>query len=467
MLVKDLVLIAGLLTSASAQAYKEKPYSQEFYDSYSVLKHYGGNGPYSNNPGVGISRDPPSNCEVDQVMLLSRHGERFPDPSNGAAMEAALAKVTGTNKTLTGSLAFVADWEYFVPGESWYAQETWTGPYNGLADLYQRGNNYRNRYGHLWDGASIVPIFSSGYERIINSARAFGQGFLGYNYTESAALNIISESNTQGADSLTPSCYTNADSKCTELTNVMPIFYDTAARLNAENGLNLNVSNIYSLMQMAAFELNARKDSPWIHVFTEDEWYAYGYTQDLQYYHCYGPGSNTTNPVGAVYANATLTLLNQGPKKAGSMFWNFCHDTNITPVLSAMGISVPTKSLPLDQVPVPHQYRSGDLVPMGGHLVLERMTCKATTTYEAGTYVRVVVNEAVIPIDDCQTGPGYSCGLNNYTTRLQEMLPDFATRCQLPAEYPQYLDFFWNYNKTNTLNYQNGPISYQEGFTTV
>lgn len=34
------------------------------------------------------------------------------------------------------------------------------------------------------------------------------------------------------------------------------------------------------------------------------------------------PGDKNMAAVGAVYANASLTLLNQGPKEAGSLFFN-------------------------------------------------------------------------------------------------------------------------------------------------
>lgn len=35
--------------------------------------------------------------------------------------------------------------------------------------------------------------------------------------------------------------------------------------------------------------------------------------------------------VGAVYANASLTLLNQGPKEAGSLFFNLYVSRRLTP----------------------------------------------------------------------------------------------------------------------------------------
>ncbi|KAK9455928.1 acid phosphatase [Dipodascopsis uninucleata] len=461
----SLALFSAAAVSAAQINYEQAPYSQGFYDNYNVLKHYGGNGPYSDNPGVGISRDPPASCEVDQVIMLMRHGERFPDPSVGEAMLGSLAKVQAYNSSFKGSLSFVPDYTFFVPGDSWYAQETWTGPYNGLSNGYKTGNLYRERYGHLWDGESIVPVFASGYERIINTARKFGEGFFGYNYSTNAALNIIPEDAAQGAQSLTPSCFADAAfSVCSELPNYMPIFNDTVARLKKEYpGLNIGTADIYNLMMMAAFELNARKDSPWIDVFTLDEWYAYGYTQDLDYYYCAGPGMSNGVPIGAVFANATSVLLREGPKKSGSMFWNFCHDTNITPVLAALGIAVPSEPLPMYNPPIPHVYRSGDLVPMGGRLIIERLSCKATTSYDAGSYIRIVVNEAVIPYAKCQDGPGYSCPLSKYLDMIAE-LPDYKKACNVPAAYPQYLSFFWDYNTTNTLNYLKGDIPYQEGF---
>ena len=78
-MVRYQTITAGVLASAlSASAYTytasdprahrvEKQFSQEFNDGYNVLKHYGGNGPYSTRPTYGIERDTPSGCEVDQV----------------------------------------------------------------------------------------------------------------------------------------------------------------------------------------------------------------------------------------------------------------------------------------------------------------------------------------------------------------------------------------------------------------
>ncbi|RAH47366.1 histidine phosphatase family protein [Aspergillus brunneoviolaceus CBS 621.78] len=464
----------GLATGASAFSYpaaipqstQEKQFSQEFRDGYSILKHYGGNGPYSERESYGIARDPPTGCAVDQVIMVKRHGERYPSPSAGAGIEATLDKVYSANiSEWKGDLAFLQDWTYYVPNECYYNAETSSGPYAGLLDAYTHGNEYRARYGHLWDGESVQPFWSSGYSRVINTARKFGEGFFGYNYSTNAALNIISESETLGADSLTPSCdVDNDDSVCNNLVYAMPQFKVAAARLNAQNpGLSLNETDVYHLMTMASFELNARPYSDWINAFTQDEWVSFGYLADLDYYYCAGPGDKNMAAVGAVYVNASLTLLNQGPEEAGSLFFNFAHDTNITPILAALGVLIPDADLPLDHIPFGNPYSIGNIIPMGGHLTIERLSCNASAATEEDTYVRLVLNEAVLPFNDCQSGPGYTCSLANFTSILSESLPDYASTCQVPSSYPQYLDFWWNYNTTTGLNYRTTPIGCQEG----
>lgn len=235
------------------QAHSLKQFKQEFDDAYSVLKHYGGNGPWSEGVGYGIEREPPTGCAVDQVIMIHRHGERYPDSDARADMLVSLNKVYGANLTsYKGDLAFLGEWSSYLDDECLSGQESFSGPYAGLLSGYSQGTEYRARYGHLWNGTAVVPIFSSGYERIIETARKFGEGFFGYNYSTNAALNVVSESETQGANSLTPTCdVDNSTSICDSLTNLLPQFYVAAARLNSQNpGLKLNATDIYNLMRM-------------------------------------------------------------------------------------------------------------------------------------------------------------------------------------------------------------------------
>ena len=134
-------LVAALAGASLASAYTPnrpgsqnrypfaKPYDQSFLDGYSVFKHVGGQGPYSNRQSYGISRDPPDGCAVDQVIMLKRHGERWPDPGPAANFKASLNKIYATNTTaFTGALEFLNRWQYFIPGNRYIASSRTTGP---------------------------------------------------------------------------------------------------------------------------------------------------------------------------------------------------------------------------------------------------------------------------------------------------------------------------------------------------
>ncbi|OJJ44493.1 hypothetical protein ASPZODRAFT_135307 [Penicilliopsis zonata CBS 506.65] len=465
-------LAGTVCLAATAAAYDVglKQFPQEARDNFNVLKYLGGYGPYVQRESYGIARDPPPSCEVDQVIMIKRHGERYPDTDTGEEIEELLDLLYSSVSEFRDDLAFLNDWTYYVPNACYYEAETFTGPYSGLADAYSQGADYGQRYGHLLpkDG-SVVPLWSSGYERVINTARKFGEGFFGYNYSTGAALNIISESEAQGANSLTPTCDTDNDSSiCDSLTYYFPQFDVAAARFNSQNpGLNLTWGDVYTMMTIAAFELNARASSPWIDAFTADEWVAYGYSNAQWYYYCAGPGDKNQNAVGAVYVNASLTLLNQGPEEAGKIYLNFAHDDNITPIIGALGILTPNEDLPIDTIAFGSPWTIGDIMSMGGHLTIERLKCNATVATEEGSYVRLILEEAVVPYFSCQSGPGYSCPLANYTELVSASLPDFITSCNVSASYPQYLDFWWNYNTTTDLNYMTGPLGCQVTETLV
>lgn len=102
---------------------------------------------------------------------------------------------------------------------------------------------------------------------------------------------------------------------------------------------------------MTAYELNTRASSPWIDVFTTEEWISFAHLWNVNFYYCSGylflssilpsqlphntcntndnnsnsPGSNYTSALGALYLNASLTLLQQGPSSSGPLFFNLYH----------------------------------------------------------------------------------------------------------------------------------------------
>lgn len=466
------VLTASVSVDAFYQGSTQQPFiSQKSLDGFNILKYLGGYGPYVDRESLGISRDPPQGCEIDQVVMAHRHGARFPDSSSGEDFENTIQKLEKADIPQNhGSLSFFKDWDYFVEDRGFYGLETFTGPYAGLLDAYQRGTEYRERYGHLWDKQSKVAMFSSGTERIVQTARKFGEGFFGFNYTDVVEMNVILETEEMGANSLTPHCGVpdNAANNATkkDFGKINPHFYVAAERLNNEyTGLNLTDADIYNLQQIASYEMNVRPWSPWLNVFTKEEWIGYQYLRDCHFYYYSGPGSYTSKPKGSVFTNSTLQLLKSGPCEGSkSMYWTFMHDVNIVPILAALGLTIPVDAdLPLNgTIPFYNQYKSSEIVPMGAHLVLERMQCDKTAISDEGLYVRAVLNEAVVPFPNCHDGPGYSCSLENYEHKVvMENYRPYTEVCEVSKEWPQYVDFFWNYNSTNKLDHEEGDIPYQ------
>ncbi|PCG92507.1 Hypothetical protein PENO1_088420 [Penicillium occitanis (nom. inval.)] len=121
---------------------------------------------------------------------------------------------------------------------------------------------------------------------------------------------------------------------------------------------------------------------------------------------------------------------------------NNSHDANITPIAAALGIDVSEPHLPNDTIPFPHTYHTTNVVPMGSHLTLERMTCNATALSKAGVFVCAIINEALFPWSTCQSGPGFLRPLANYSTMIRRV-PTLEETCDTPAGYPKYLDFFF------------------------
>lgn len=567
----SLSLIIGALTGTDAfkqtgqSAPLNKPYDQEFADRYSPLKYLGGLGPYSVRSGNGISTDIPAGCEVDQVVMLQRHGERYPSPSSVKPQRAVLEKIFKSHpEPFTGDLAFLNSWEYFLKSDGDAGLEITTGPYSGLADLFEKGSTFHGRYGHLWDGESSVPLFTTGSERVIQSARSFGRGFFGYNYTDVAQVNIISEDPSAGGNAISPYfCGLEERTECkvpdpTDLDSVYDIEYpdfDVAAiRLNENHGLHLTAADVSQLFEIGSFDVSVHGDSPWLDVFTRSEWSAYNYRQGLWFYCNFGHGSKIGRSYGTNWANATTKVLNQGPEDSGlPLVLNFGHDSDITNFLGGMNILSPLKELTTDKVSFDTRWDISDITPMGAQLVIERLKCEApgltnstdlrsanatvpdsflnasygtpefnvSTSYfspnytnstvnstaiypnssvsydnetitapysnttiqvtngtngsvivnnvtsvygfnltegttnntplESSYFVRLVLNDAVLPMDNCYNGPGYSCSLEDWTDYVaqQAKLNNFVETCKPEEEgVPAYIDYYWNYNKT-------------------
>lgn len=436
-------------------------YSQKSRDKFNLFQHTGGLGPYIEHKGYGISVEPPESCTVKQVHLLGRHTERYPTPEK--TFHATVNKLKGTTN---GSLEFLNDYKFFItePAKQ-YGRLTWTGPYNGIDEARRMGEKYRQRYNSLLtefnsapsDG---LPIFAGSSSRVIATAEQFGNGLLGYDWevNNRGKLVIITEKASAGGDSLTPDKCCKPYDKEHEHRNYHRFFHKffarTLNRLQKETSAELTFEDVQNMVEMCYFELNTKEDSQFCDVFTADEHVAYGYTRALRYFYRNGPGNPLSANIGSVYANATLQLLNQETTEL-PFYFSFSHDTHLNYFYAFVGMFSDNKPLlPYDHMDVHHPWVDSILTPMGAHIAIEKLSC--TEDNQSNDYVRFIINDAVIPYHACQSGPGYSCPLSDFTKDMNKRLSDKPySICDLDSSLPKYISFFWNWR--SHVNQQEVP----------
>lgn len=159
---------------------------------------------------------------------------------------------------------------------------------------------------------------------------------------------------------------------------------------------------------------------------------------------------------------------------------------DVPPILAVLGLLNNTSYAPLDPLcpNTSRKYRASYIVSFRGTVALERLSCDNTwskgnttvhhiagsvpLTQSTSQYVRVKVsvqiileilkyihairkvNDAVVPIPQCTSGPGSSCPLSQFATVVRkrgELAGDFVQKCGLSGVS----------NATSTLNFFTNP----------
>lgn len=443
------------------------------------FKYMGSYGPYANGRDQTVGRDPPDGCQVDQMILLSRPGETYPSKEELSQMNGSLYKMESGN----GS-AYYSDFDSHTmqTSQDMVSQIISSGPHAGTTTMYRLGTMYRQMYGHLVEdpmanaGTMLglanssqsksrpIPIYVDDHNTAAQvSAQEFARGFLGT--TLSAEGNssfdvkfVPSHDKAAGANSFAPMCNT-AQSTISVQLEPFNEFQQAATRLsgNRKDGADasavLNSTDVFSLMKLAAFQTSLTGYSPWIEMFTPDEWTAFQYYDDASHYYKMGPGLNTSAVTGSVFANATLNLImeqvplgiNETATQLPTPSLALCFATSqsIIQFMNAIHLMCPSTDLPPKHIAHRNAYQMSEIVPMGGHLVIERLKCGNAANDET-KYVRFVLNESVVPLDDCQSGPGYSCPVSEYNDKLNRILPVYEYMCQPGDGIPRQFTLFWD-----------------------
>ncbi|KAK5129021.1 hypothetical protein LTR85_000354 [Meristemomyces frigidus] len=450
---------------------------------WDVMRHQGGNSPWiTKNGGVvegGI--EPPAGCRVDQVHMVGfdAHRRALPNDNgryNDQGMLELYQHLQKANVTLSGDLAFVNEWNFFMadPAQR-FENLVATGPFAGTLEAFAAGVKLRTRYEHLLEEAlagNQTSLWTCGSRRDIETAEYFGAGFFGIDWEQKARLHVISETPDHGANTLTPgrTCRNyrynfdeyGHDYGIRKLYEWRRAYLPPIIKRLAKQNPNLifTEAEVYSMQELCGFETIAKGDSMWCDVFSHEDWESFEYARDLLHYYRAGPGNPYSGAMGWLWLNATAHLLRQGPA-AGPLYLSFVHDGDIIPLLSALKLFPEEPDLPATHVMHNRTWRTSDVVPMGGRLIFERLACpgyqhcwdNADYGYpnhlycsppEDEHFVRINVNDGIVALPGCDGGPGSSCPLDDFVAMVKRRgteVGGFREVCGLEKDGAEGIEF--------------------------
>ncbi len=105
----------------------------------------------------------------------------------------------------------------------------------------------------------------------------------------------------------------------------------------------------------------------------------------------------------------------------------------MSPLLTALGIlSDPSEmNLPTTHAITDRLWKTSSVLPMGARITLERLGCSSV---ENQTYIRININDRIVPLHSCRSGPGGSCALPDFVDYVQRRgaaFGDFGEVCGL------------------------------------
>jgi len=115
------------------------------------------------------------------------------------------------------------------------------------------------------------------------------------------------------------------------------------------------------------------------------------------------------------------------------------HDNDIIAMLTALGLFDDEKKLPTDEIYTSRRWKTSQIVPMGGRITLERMVCPSHSDSQDWIFIRFNVNDGIVALPGCDSGPGESCPLGTFMAHVARQGSkggDFRKTCGLPEWAP-------------------------------
>lgn len=419
-------------------------------DQSNLLKHLGGMGPYVQSTGFGIPTDFEWGLKPDKVFVFARHGEKYPTKPVARRLKSIYDKLRANATQCEGPLHFVKDWDFFIPGPDWLGMETLYGDFNGFQTMFDFGKNTKLKYGYLYENCDEpFPIFTAAKQRCVDSAEEFSKGFFNDDeekVNSNVKIITLNEIKEMGADTLTTSASCKKYIRHGEYYKhpfIGKYMVAEAKRLNTLSpGFNLNAKDVYALAVYCAYELNALGESEVCNALSLNTFIELEYFRDAEIWY-----ERANHPysfvLGSVYVDAMIKLFEE-PDMKQNLFFSFTHHTELLYFMNALGLfEYQEEDLSTRKISFARFFKTSELIPMGARIVVERYTINSDL------YIRVLINDAVFPLPECQNGPYMTCKLNKLRDIVREKMihDNFVDRCRITEERPTELTFYWDWKE--------------------
>ncbi|KAI1436350.1 histidine phosphatase superfamily [Xylaria sp. CBS 124048] len=409
-----------------------------------VISHkWGQYSPFYSVPS-DISTDIPAGCEVTFAQILSRHGARDPTGHKSVAYAELIDHIQASVTEYGHHYEFLKDYEYTLGSD-----ELTTF---GQQQLVNSGIKFYERYENLARNFSPF-VRSAGQKRVVDSAVNWTQGFHQARLADKHAVespdpypySLLLLPEVQGfnntlSPSTCPAFHGGGDDSYGPKEVWADIFLPPITERVNQNliGANLTNADIIYLMDICPFETVAKTDgrlSSICSLFREDEWDSYDYYQTLGKWYGYTNGNPLGPTQGVGFVNELIARLTNQPVNDttttnstldGSdetfplnamLYADFSHDNDMSGVFGALGLynatlplSNSTKASPLKS----RGYAASWVVPFAARMFVEKMRCEGIDE----EMVRVLINDRVIPLQNCDVDAQGRCSLSEFVESL-------------------------------------------------
>ncbi|KAH7133498.1 histidine phosphatase superfamily [Dactylonectria macrodidyma] len=400
-------------------------------------------GHYSPVFSVPSQIDPslPNECEATFGLILSRHGARYPTAHKTEMYNATITRIQSSVTKYGKGYEWLKTYTYGLGADDLTEF--------GQGQLVDSGDAFYKRYQKL-ARKSKPFIRAAGSDRVIMSSYNFTQGFFisqGESWEdrigdilivseEDGANNTMSHGNCAAFED-DGNSYPGDNASDVWRGHFIP---SVTKRLNKNlPGAELTEAETIYLMDLCPFNTvntpDAATRSKFCRLFTKEEWKGYDYLLSVDKFYGYGNGNPLGPTQGVGYVNELIARLTKKPvvdhttanttldaspetfPLDRALYADFSHDNVMVSIFSAMGLYNETRKLPTNRIlPAPEAsgYSSAWVVPFGARMYVEKLSCAGTT----GEYVRVLVNDRVIPLKMCGADIHGRCKLDDFVNSL-------------------------------------------------